>query len=129
MTDEPGWPSAPKVLAAALFEKFGSGSTRLPYPLDLPAVQVRRIGGTDDGVTDRARVDVVVIHNTEDEAETLAEQIRQFLVNTCPIRGAGLLLDGATTEVAPYEAPYPDSSNPTRARFDAVYVVTSRRAF
>lgn len=121
------WPSVPKALAAALYEQFGSGSTRLPHPLELPAIQVRRIGGQDDGFTDRARVDVVVIADDEEEAEQLAEHIRSFLVDTSPIRGAGLLLDGAKTEVAPYQVPYGDSSNPDRAQFLATYVVDSRR--
>lgn len=121
------WPSAPKALADALFREFGSGSTRLTHPLELPAVQVRRLGGVDDGVTDRARVDVVVIDEDEEKAELLAERIRSYLVDSSPIRGAGLLLDGAKTEVAPHQVPYTDSENPDRAQFLATYVVDSRR--
>lgn len=123
------WPSVPKALAAALYDAVepAFAGTRLTHPLDLPAVWVRRLGGVDDGVTDRARVDVVVIHEDEEQAEQLAERIRSYLVDTSPIRGAGLLLDGATTEVAPHQVPYSDSDNPDRAQFSATYVIESRR--
>lgn len=127
MTGPKRWPSVPAALADALFNEVGAGATRLNYPLDIPSVLVRRIGGPDDGHTDRARVDVVVIHDDEDQAEQLAEHVRSFLVDTSPIRGAGLLLDGATTEVGPYQVPYQDSDNPERAQFLATYVIESRR--
>lgn len=127
MTDRKTWPSVPVALADALFEVCGSGSTRLTHPLELPAVLIRRLGGSDDGHTDRARVDVDVIAETEDEAEQMSEDIRSFLVDTQPIRGAGLLLDGAKTEVGPHRVPYEDSSNPERSQFTATYVIESRR--
>lgn len=123
----PTWPSAPVALADALYNEVGAGSTRLTHPLVTPAVQVRRIGGQDDGLTDRARVDVLVIADDEDEAEQLAERIRSFLVDKSPIRGAGLLLDGATTEVGPYPVPWVDSEHPDRSAYLATYVVSSRR--
>lgn len=121
------WPSVPKVLADALYTEFGAGSTRLTYPLEVPAVQVRRLGGQDDGHTDRARVDVIVIADDEEATEVLSESIRAFLVDTSPIRGAGLLLDGASTEVAPHLVPWPDSENPDRCQYQATYVVETRR--
>lgn len=121
------WPSTPVALADALYTEFGSGSTRLTWPLELPAVLVSRLGGADDGLTDRSRVDVVVIAATEADAEALAEGIRSFLVDTSPIRGAGLLLDGATTEVAPHRVPYGDSQDPEITQYLATYVVESRR--
>lgn len=127
MTERKTWPSVPVALADALYEEFGAGSTRLTHPLEFPAVMVRRIGGLDDGFVDRARVDVVVIDSTEESAETLAEGIRSFLLDTRPIRGAGLLLDGATTEVAPYRVPYGDSQNPDISEYLATYVIESRR--
>lgn len=127
MSTRKTWPSVPVALAEALFAEFDTGTTRLTHPLETPAVLVVRLGGQDDGVTDRARVDVVVIADTEDETEALAEGIRSFLVDTSPIRGAGLLLDGAKTEVAPHRVPYEDSSNPERTQYLATYVVDSRR--
>lgn len=127
MTDRKTWPSVPVALADALYREFGAGSTRLTHPLELPAVMIRRIGGTDDGMTDRAQVDVVVIDVTEDQAEALAESIRSYLVDTSPIRGAGRLLDGATTEVAPYRVPYGSSEDPEISEYVATYVVESRR--
>jgi hypothetical protein len=127
VTERKTWPSVPKALADALYTEVGAGSTRLTHPLEVPAVQVRRIGGGDDGFTDSSRVDVLVIADDEESAEQLAEQVRSFLVDKSPIRGAGLLLDGATTEVAPYQVPWTDSEHPERTAFLATYVATSRR--
>lgn len=124
----PTWPSVPAVLADALYAEVGAGSTRLTHPLETPAVQVRRIGGQDNKVTDTARVDVLVIHDDEESAQTLAESIRGYLVDTSPIRGAGRLLDGAATEVGPYAVPWTDSEYPDRSAFLATYVVTARRS-
>lgn len=118
------WPSVQKALVAALYAQFGYGSTRIDSFDELPVVQVTRLGGFDDGKTDSARIQVIVVAADEDEAETLAEDIRHYLVDTRPIRGAGLLLDGATTEVAPHRVPYPD---PQVSEYLAVYVVTARR--
>jgi hypothetical protein len=118
------WPSVPTALADVLYTQFGSGSTQLTADFEMPAVQVTRLGGNDDGKTDFARMQVIVIAASEEEAETLSEDIRHFLVDTRPIRGAGLLLDGATTEVAPHRVPYAD---PQVSEYLAVYVVTSRR--
>ena len=131
MGDVPGelkWPSVPKALAAAFYTKFGAGSTQISYPLELPVIQVRRLGGGDDRVTDRARVDVLVIAEDEESAEDLSEAIRSFLVDTSPIRGAGLLLDGATTEVAPHWIAYGATGFENAVQYLATYVVESRRA-
>lgn len=124
MIENGRWPSAQVAIAGALYDKFEVGSTQLPGDFALPAVLVTRLGGRDDGKTDSARIQVIVIGETEESTETLAEDIRHFLVDTRPIRGAGLLLDGATTEVAPHRVPYPD---PQVSEYLAVYVVTSRR--
>jgi hypothetical protein len=125
MTDRSTWPSVPVVLADALYTEFGYGSTRLPSPMVLPAVQVIRIGGYNDRITDYARVNIVVATATEDDAEHLSEQIRSWLIDTRPIKGAGRLLDGATTEVAPHWIPFADEQF---TEYVATYVITSRRA-
>lgn len=133
-----GWPSVPKVLVAAIGNMFGCYvATRFPGPGNpsgdiqsliasgVGVVRVVRVGGSlFDRHTDQARVAVDVIHADEAQAEDLAENIRTWMVDTSPIHGAGLMLDGAAVEVAPHEVAYTD---PTVSQFSATYVVSSRR--
>jgi hypothetical protein len=120
------FPSAPVVLADALYRQFGSGSTKLTYPLDLPAIQVTRQGGGDDGITDAARVEVIVIAASEAETETLSEEIRSFLLDG-PVEGAGKVIDKVRTEVAPRRVPYPDDQQTGVTEYVGSYVATARQ--
>lgn len=132
-----GWPSVPKVLVDAIGERFDCyTATRFPGPQspdgDVQAivasghgvVRITRLGGPRDRVTDQGRIAVDVIHADEALAEDLAEEIATWLVDTRPIRGAGLMLDGATVEVSPHEVPYPD---PSVSQFSAIYLTSARR--
>lgn len=74
---------------------------------ELPFIRVRRIGGTDDRVTDAARVDVRVYDGDLSAAKALAETIRQRLISG-PAATAHGVLDRAETEVGPQEVPGPD---------------------
>lgn len=127
MATYPTWPSVPVALAHAFYDEFGTGTTQLAYPLELPTIWVSREGGADDGTTDFARVRVVVIASNESEAEGLSEAIRTYLVTTRPIKGGGRVLDKATTEIGPARVPYADSDDPNITQYNATYVVTSRR--
>lgn len=134
MTTPPrtGWPAADKTLVAAVSDRFQVfAATRFPSDLmgivreGTPVVHIRRIGGTNaDRHTDQARVVVDVIAADEDTAEDLAETIRIWLLDTRPIRGGGVLLDGASVEVAPVNANFTD---PEVSQYSATYVISSRR--
>jgi len=93
-------------------------------PDRLPAAQVRRIGGSDNGITDIARLAVSVFAATAAQARTLAEQVRQRLTSS-PRRTPSGVLDRVSTESGPQIAPTADGA--TVRRRDAVYRVRLRR--
>ena len=106
------WPRSARVVGAAL---DGLGTVVGETGTDLQTllsgggrvVRVRRIGGTDDRVTDFARVDVRVYAIDLSDAETTAEVARQRLISG-PVATAHGVLDRAVTEVGPQEIPSPD---------------------
>lgn len=93
-------------------------------PGTLPTIQVRRVGGDDNGITDRARVSVTVYAARTSQAKDLAEQARQLLLDG-PHTTPNGVIDKATTEVGPQHAPTRDPDT-VRAR-DAIYRVRLRR--
>lgn len=130
MTEKP-FPSAQIVVAAALLERLddlGHVGTWLPADLRvagaLPAVQVVRRGGSDDGVTDTSRLDVYVLAQGEEAAEKVAEEIRCSITTQHPIRGDGRMVEGCRTEVGPHRVPYADE---LIVQYNATYVATARR--
>jgi hypothetical protein len=86
-------------------------------------IRVRRIGGSDDRISDYPRVDVETFGATRADAWPLAESIRQRLISG-PQRTAHGLIDRATTEVGPQEIPYDD---PDVRRVLATYRLSTRR--
>ncbi|MDT0302901.1 hypothetical protein [Streptomonospora wellingtoniae] len=90
----------------------------------LPRIRVRRVGGDDDGHTDRARVVVSVYAATTSQAKMLAARVRQRLTSGPSSVAAGVL-DKAATEAGPQDAPTADSDN-VRCR-EAIYRVYLRR--
>lgn len=98
--------------------------TGADLPDRLPAAQVRRIGGSDNGHTDTARLAVSVFAATASQARTLAEQVRQRLTSA-PRRTPSGVIDKATTESGPQIAPTADGA--TVRRRDAIYRVRLRR--
>lgn len=130
MSEKP-FPSAQIVVAAALLERLdglGHVGTWLPADLRLdgalPAVQVIRRGGSDDGVTDTSRLDIYVLDEGEEATEKWAELIRLTLTTQHPIRGDGRMIDGCSTEVGPHRVPYADE---LIVQYNATFVATARR--
>jgi hypothetical protein len=133
-----GFPSIPRALVGALGDKFPGNyvATRFPGPDDPDGdvqtivaagngvVRVTTLGGSRDKHNATQRVAIDVIEADEGRAEDLAESICTYLLDTRPIRGGGLMLDGADVEVAPHEVPYAD---PSIAQFSATYAVQTRR--
>lgn len=54
--------------------------TREPNPFTTPLVTVRRVGGADSVVIDRARIDLQVWHSSEASAYNLANLLRAFML-------------------------------------------------
>lgn len=102
------FPRTVRVVAAVVADLGTTGGeTSTTLQGDLPFIRCRRIGGTDNGVTDIARVDVRVYEADLSDAEDLSETIRQRLISK-PHATVHGVLDRAVTEVGPQEVPGPD---------------------
>lgn len=102
------FPKATRIVASLLTDLGTTGGeTSTALQSELPFIRVRRIGGTDDRVTDVARVDVRVYAEDLSDAATLSETIRQRLISG-PAATTHGVLDRAVTEVGPQEVPGPD---------------------
>lgn len=125
MTDLAPYSDVERMLVDLLTD-FGGTGTVLPadLPSKLPFVRPRRIGGSDNGITDRARVVVDVFAATRAQAWETARLLQQRMISG-PRRVPGVgIIDRATTNVGPQDAPYEDQ----RVRLvTAIYDVSSRR--
>lgn len=112
----PAWPDAEDV-AMSLISAMSppvdaTTSTDIDLEQRVPIVRVTRIGGEDDGISDRPIVEFAVFHSTYDEARKLAEKIRQVVLaspcTTVPTEDipAGVLIDNASTVTPPAHAAY-----------------------
>lgn len=123
------WPLAVRIVAATvddLGEVVGETGTDLQALLQngQRVIRVRRIGGTDDKVTDIARIDVRSYAVDLSDAEETAGLARQRLISGPAVTAHGIL-DHAFTEVGPQEVPGPD---PDQYRIvNATYRVSVRR--
>lgn len=107
MTASIGYPDAEQV-AENLLADLGYACKWLPDDLEanLPVLLVTRIGGTDDGVTDRAEVQVDVWHVDRPQAWALASKVRDR-INALASGGdvAGVWVDHARALVAGQQIP------------------------
>ncbi|MFC6885291.1 MULTISPECIES: hypothetical protein [Actinomadura] len=124
--ERPPYPDAEDV-AAALLDDLTTEQVVIVTPEDLqdrlPLQRVLRIGGSDDQLTDTARIVVDTYAATSAEARTLAEQTRQRFGRRRARTSAGIM-DRATTEVAPHAVPHP---NPQVRMRTAIYRLRLRR--
>lgn len=131
MSDLAAFPDVEVVMVAVLGDIARVG-TRLPADPDgtlswLPFLRVSCYGGSDNLFSDLSRVDVDAFAATKAEAATLAERVRQRLLNGGkPHVNAGWVLDSARTDTKPHEVPYVD--NPPPYRYTAAYSTTARRS-
>lgn len=120
----PSFPDAERVVADAVSDLAVVGSetdTQLQY--ELPYIQIVRVGGADDRITDRARIDVYVYATAAATAKQLAECVRQRLISG-PTRTRFGVIDRVVTEVGPQSLPPVD---PELRRVVATYRVSMRR--
>jgi hypothetical protein len=106
----------------------GLGTTVLvtPATLTFPLIVVRRVGGYDNYITDRCRLQVQTFGANHVQARDLAEACRQKVL-AAPGAGlvAGVSIDRAVTESAPT---FVDYGQPSVHRYVATYRLEFRRA-
>lgn len=101
-----------------------------PAKFSPPLIQVTRVGGVDDGLTDRPLVYLACFGATYPAAKTLAEQCRQrILAAGCtavalPGYPHGVLIDRTGTVAPPAELP---ADNPELRLKTATYRLELRR--
>src|SRR5690606_7317793 len=97
-----------ELLLVATFGDFGDVGTVLPSDMHdkLPLVRTRRIGGTDNGVSDDARVVIDVFAVSRAAAWDVALAVQQLMISVRRrVAGVGIS-DRATTNVGSQDAPY-----------------------
>ncbi|WP_443705804.1 phage tail termination protein [Saccharothrix coeruleofusca] len=131
----PVWPDAEELVMALLRQAPALAPTvTQTTPPNLgdngPVIQVLRVGGTDDGITDRPLVEVAVFAPSYKQAIGIAEQVRQRMLGAggtrvpTPTYPDGVLVDRCVTATSPQEVPY---DNPELRRKLATYQVELRR--
>ena len=123
-----GFPDA-ELVVMDLLTPVGVTVTATSENLAPPVVVVQRVGGADDGVTDRPRVQVVCYGATRPAAWALAEQARQIVLAASGTAVTGtnvtnVFLDSTRTETPSVQLPDPNQS--VRA-VTAVYRLSYRR--
>lgn len=127
MADLPPFPDAEDVTAELLGDLTPGQEivTTLPADLEtrLPLQRAVRIGGSDDGITDVARMVVETYAGSEAEALALARLTQQRFKRRRARTSAGMM-DRASTEVSPRLLDYP---NPAVWLATAIYRISLRR--
>jgi hypothetical protein len=98
--------------------------TSITLQSSLPYIRIRRLGGSDDRVTDAARVDVHVYDTNATDAKAIAGQIRQRLISGPSVTTHGII-DRAWTEVGPQMIPADDTADIRQVV--ATYRISMRR--
>lgn len=131
MTTQPPYPNGEELVRTLLDTSIEDLTTGTATPDDLtgklPFGRVRRLGGSDDGLTDTSLVDVDTFVARAAGAYTvgvdLAELVRQLLTSGPHHQAAGVI-DRVITTTAPVERPWPDEKVLRRT---GTYAVTVRR--
>jgi hypothetical protein len=121
----PPFPDAEAVVMA-LLEHLAPTVTATPADLQPPLIRVQRVGGSDDHVTDRPRVEIACYGTNRTQAWGLAEACRTVILASPRTTVAGVLVDTARTDNPPTQVPYATSED-TR-RVVAYYRLAWRRA-
>lgn len=129
VTPDVGFPDVEELLIAYL-EQVAPTDTVFPEEISGKVIRIRRVGGSDDGITDRPRVQVSCAAPTRNEARAMAEQCRQLLLvlGGQAVEVPGLArpvpVDSCRTDTPPEPTPY---DNPDVDRADAFYRLGLRR--
>lgn len=120
------FPDVQRLLVIGLEQFVGAGHTAIETPENLesvlPFVRVMRTGGGRDRLNDMPTVDVDVFAATYSAAESIAEQVAEWLIG--PPSGVPEF-DRVMVEVGPRELPWVDDN--TVRRWGATYRPVTRR--
>lgn len=94
----------------ALLGGVASTVTTTPASFTPPLVQVQRLGGDDDGVTDFPIVAVTCYGATRAQAWQMAEQCRQLILAVGNESPGGILIDSARTVTPSQQLPDPNTN-------------------
>jgi hypothetical protein len=111
-----------------LLEQVAPTTTYLDKGWDdvLPVIQVNRVGGSRDSITDVARVQVAVWAETRAQVWQLANQIRDLILYAGNTRVNGVLIDWTEESIAGQQVPDID---PDDRRVISTYQFAFRRHF
>lgn len=109
----PPFPDAEAVLLA-LLESIAPTVTATPANLVPPLIRVQRVGGSDDGLTDYPRMEIVCYGKDRAQAWQLAEKCRQLVLGSARRRVGAVLIDSARTDNPPSQVPYATSDDVRR---------------
>lgn len=100
-------------------------SVETPNPLleTLPFVQVTRIGGSDDYLTDSAIVDLDIFDTTRANASATARLVHDAMMHLRHTAVGGVLIDHVETETGPMWVNYQDENV---QRYVCSYLIQSR---
>lgn len=119
-----------ELVVMTLLEPLAPDRVVTSTPADLeenpePTIRVQRIGGTDDGVTDRPRIEVACFAATRGAAQQLQQQCQRLVLAAGCTEVDGVLVDRAFTDTGPIQPPrYP---NPDVRWVPAIYRFEWRR--
>lgn len=102
---DPRFPDAEKVMRT-LLTPVAHTVTVLDPSFTRPVILVQRVGGSDDGITDRPRMEVSVFADTREQAWALAETVRETVLAHSGKRVGGpaplgIVVDKAANDTAP----------------------------
>lgn len=117
------YPDIEAVLIAYLHTLAPTGELT-PESLEEPFIRVNRVGGFDDGITDRPRVEIACYSPTRRESQALSEQVRERVLACDGTDMAGVFVDHVITETQAGRSAYP---NEDVRRIAAVYRFSLRR--
>ncbi|WP_109523564.1 MULTISPECIES: hypothetical protein [Nocardia] len=118
----PSYPNVHEVLITLLTPIVPTVKSRRPGQR-LPYTVVRRIGGAEDGITDRPIVRVDTYADTDEQGERLKEQCRQAITEASGTLAAGVLIDTAREITGGQDASAPDTGD---RKLTAVYQLSFR---
>lgn len=99
------FPDAEKVFRQ-LYTPIARTVTVFDPSFERPVILVQRVGGSDDGITDRPRMAVTVFADTREQAWALAEQVRETTLAHSGKRVGGpaplgIVIDKVVNDTAP----------------------------
>lgn len=117
------FPDAENVVMT-LLDPLGSTVTSLPRQVVPPVIVVNRVGGTDDGITDRPLVQVSCYGTDRPAAWSLSGQCQQAILNASGQAVGGILVDSTGTAAGGQQVP---DLNPDDRRVISTYRLAIRR--